>query len=103
MQASLLKNKKNRKKFYSLEISCKIDKFLTVHLLQDRFFIDKSYLRFINNLLRSSTDSLKSKLKNKCVLTYRSKSVEKKYNISRIILRDMLRSGIFPGYKKAIW
>ena len=52
---------------------------------------------------KSTNKYSKVKLKPICLLSNRSKSVNKYYNISRIKQRDMLSFGIFPGYKKAVW
>jgi ribosomal protein S14 len=42
-------------------------------------------------------------LKRRCIYTNRSKSLSKKYGVSRFILRDFIQFGFLAGYKKAVW
>lgn len=103
MKFALERNKKARKNFHLSEIPHRINKFLFTFLLRHNSFQDKSYLRFITTSLLSSRESFKSKVVKRCVLTGRNKSVDTKWGLSRIVFRDMIRSGLIPGYKKAVW
>jgi ribosomal protein S14 len=54
---------------------------------------------YINNKF----NNFKTKLKNFCVISGRSKGVIKKFKISRIVLRELsFKGGVF-GLKKASW
>jgi len=103
MKFSLLRNQEFRKSFHLAEIPHKINKFLFTFFLSHNCFKDKSYLRFIMSSLLSSRNSFKSKVVKRCVLRGRNKSVDTKWGLSRIVFRDMIRSGLIPGYKKAVW
>lgn len=52
------------------------------------------------SLPRSSS---KVRVKNRCLLTGRSKSVYRELKISRIMLRELCSSGMIPGLKKSSW
>ena len=54
---------------------------------------------YINNKF----NNFKTKLKNFCVISGRSKGVIKKFKISRIVLRELSFKGGFFGLKKASW
>lgn len=43
------------------------------------------------------------KLKNRCVITGRSKSVNRRYRVSRITLRELASNGKIVGLKKVSW
>ena len=48
-------------------------------------------------------NSLKSRIKNRCVLTGRTHAIVSPFNISRIKLRDLVSNGKIPGVKKSVW
>lgn len=43
------------------------------------------------------------KIKNRCILSNRSKSILRRLSISRIKFREFVSLGLLPSYKKAIW
>ena len=47
--------------------------------------------------------SSKTRIMNRCELTGRSRSVYRKFRLSRIALRDLAASGQIPGLVKASW
>jgi ribosomal protein S14 len=101
MKFSLFRNKTGRKSFHLSEIPHKVNKFLFTFFLRNNSFQDKSYLRFI--MTSMSRNSFKSRVIKRCVLTGRNKSVDTRWGLSRIVFRDMIKSGLIPGYKKAVW
>lgn len=54
-------------------------------------------------LTKLNKNSLKVRLKNRCILTGRTHSVLKNFRISRIKLRDLISSGSLNGVKKSSW
>jgi len=48
-------------------------------------------------------DSSKIRIKNRCVLTGRSKGVFRYFKLSRIQLRQLALEGNIPGYTKTSW
>jgi len=45
----------------------------------------------------------KVRVRNRCMLTGRSRGNYRKFGISRIMLREMAAHGLIPGLKKASW
>jgi small subunit ribosomal protein S14 len=43
------------------------------------------------------------RLRNRCILTGRSRAVYRKFGLSRIMLRNLALSGYLPGVTKASW
>lgn len=43
------------------------------------------------------------RIRNRCILSGRGRSVYKKFNISRIKLRELASHGMLPGVRKASW
>ena len=48
-------------------------------------------------------NSSKIRIKNRCVLTGRSKGVFRYFKLSRIQLRQLTLEGNIPGYSKTSW
>jgi len=97
MKALLFKNTKLRALFKKVELQTKIKKFILINLAQSlkQRSIALRHLKF-------STIS-KTKLKRYCVISGRSKGVSREYSISRIQFKEMIKFGIIPGYRKAVW
>jgi ribosomal protein S14 len=105
MKAALLRSKKQRELFYKNELLLRIKKVLFIQFLntqtEKRLQSTSSVLCKFNFFF--SKYGSKSLLRNRCVLSNRSNSINKDYNLSRIIFRQFLQQGIIPGGKKAVW
>lgn len=44
-----------------------------------------------------------TRIRNRCMITGRGRGVYRKFNISRIMLREMAAEGLIPGVRKASW
>jgi len=44
-----------------------------------------------------------TRIRNRCMVTGRARGVYRKFNISRIMLREMAAEGVVPGVRKASW
>ncbi|MBR1734422.1 MAG: 30S ribosomal protein S14 [Alphaproteobacteria bacterium] len=44
-----------------------------------------------------------TRIRNRCMITGRARGVYRKFNISRIMLREMAAGGLVPGVRKASW
>ena len=101
----ILKKKKditNRKIFKKLEIKKLIFKFLTINLISNPIVMKNfknKFLLYNQKIFKNS----KIKIKGRCVLTNRKGSIDRKFLLSRIVLRDLMQFGIIPGFKKAVW
>lgn len=54
-------------------------------------------------LARLPRNSSPTRLRNLCALTGRSRSVYRKFKVSRIMLRELALAGKVPGMRKASW
>ncbi len=48
-------------------------------------------------------NSSKTRMRNRCALTGRPRGYHRKFNLSRIALRDLASRGELPGVTKASW
>jgi len=55
------------------------------------------------NLNNKPKNSAKERIKNRCVITGRSKGIVGLFSISRIKVREMISQGQLAGVKKASW
>ncbi|MDR0406922.1 MAG: 30S ribosomal protein S14 [Holosporales bacterium] len=44
-----------------------------------------------------------SRIRNRCLLTGRSRGVYRKFRLSRLMFREMASAGLLPGVRKASW
>ena len=54
-------------------------------------------------LARLPRDASPTRIRNLCELTWRSRSVYRKFKVSRIKLRELALEGKVPGMRKASW
>lgn len=61
--------------------------------------------RFTAQLKLSAMPRVSSatRIRNRCMITGRARGVYRKFNISRIMLREMAAEGLIPGVRKASW
>jgi len=98
------KNQSYQKLFKKVEMLKIVYKFLITNLLNNPNIKQKKYLLLqIYTLYRKVFLFSKTKITNRCILTNRGRGVIRSFNISRIKLRELLRFGFIPGYKKAVW
>ena len=98
-QSSIQKNL-NRKnivsKFYKRRQSLKrkiMEKDLN---MEERFKLQSK----LNDLPR---DSSSIRVRNRCLITGRTRGVYRKFGLSRIKLRELTMSGLLPGVVKSSW
>jgi small subunit ribosomal protein S14 len=95
-----MKNQKQlRKKFQNFELKSK----LLTSLVKNRSF--KSSIRWYISVINSQKrkKSSKVRIKNRCVLSNRSRSIYRFARLSRLFLRDPLYIGHLPGLRKSYW
>lgn len=104
MLSAKVKDIKIRHKFYNTELNKNINKFLFTNVLCNPTLSFKVKAKARVLLLKLINKNIsKTKITRRCSITNRNRVSDRKLGISRILLRDMLRAGIVPGYKKAIW
>jgi len=98
MLSSKIKDLKKRKIFLKIEKKKYLYKFLFIN-----FFLKKKksikLLKYINKKKLIS----KTKIKNRCVYTNRSRGVSKYFSLSRISQKNFMEFGLIPGFIKAVW
>ena len=98
-QSSIQKNLNRKKIVKKFDIKRKNlkAKFMRKDLpVEERFKIQSK----LNDLPR---DSSKIRLRNRCLLTGRTRGVYRKFGLSRIKLRELSMSGSIPGVVKSSW
>lgn len=98
------KDLNNRLKFFNKETDKKISKFLFINLLNSKKTEDrkkKIVTKFF--LSKRQSNSTKTKLLRRCLLTNRSRVSSRMFGISRIKLRELLQSNQIPGFNRDIW
>ena len=98
-QSSIQKNLKRRNivKKYSMKRQSLKKQIMKKNLsIEERFKIQSK----LNELPR---DSSKIRVRNRCKLTGRTRGVYKKFELSRIKIRELSMSGALPGVVKSSW
>lgn len=60
-------------------------------------------LRLVRKLDEMPRDGSRTRLKNRCVLTGRSRAYMRRFGVSRIKFREMASAGVIPGVTKSSW
>jgi len=105
MLSAIIKDKKIRNLVNKVENKNTLNKFLFFYILSFYNKVSKKshILFYLNMVSKNSSINNKNRITNRCVLTNRGRSVFRQFNISRIILRELLQFGILPGFSKAVW
>ena len=91
---------KNRRSFYFfLEKKKIILNYIINNLKLSKDIREQAYIQLRN----ISSVSTITKIKNRCVLSNRSRSVYRKFKLSRIFLKKYALQGLLMGMQKASW
>jgi len=104
MRYYIVNKDKNRRNLYTkLESSYKLIKVLqqTTQLQINLTSYYSVILKSLNKL--SSKNASISRIKRRCILTGRAKSVYKDFGLSRMQLRKLASFGLLSGVKKSSW
>ena len=106
MLFSQLKDKQLRQKYLKVENKLKISKFLRINILSKMLYSKKKNTKqthYIIAGLRKKTCRIKTKILRRSIFSDHTKSNYRQFNMSRFVFRDLLRFGLVPGYRKAVW
>jgi len=98
MLSSKIKDLKKRKIFLKIEKKKYLYKFLFINF----FFKKKKSIKLLKYINKKKLIS-KTKIKNRCVYTNRSRGVSKYFSLSRISQKNFMEFGLIPGFIKAVW
>ena len=96
------KDLKNRQSYKKNELTKKIKKFVFINLLNNDKYQKKIKSKLLYLFLKKEK-RIKTKLMFRCILTNRGRGNYRSFNVSRLILRDMIHLGLVPGFVKAVW
>lgn len=100
MAGILLKKKNN--KFRYLKDKNYLNSIITSYIIKDNYLPKSISLNQLNKKNKSSCSSI-SKIKNKCLISGRNRSVYKKFKLSRMFLKNLGVSGFINGLRKSSW
>lgn len=97
-------------KFYINDLKRRVNttKFLNKHRF-DKYLLNDSILPFNlkiyarNKMCINSTNYLKVRVRNRCIYTYRSRSVYSQFKLARSQLRESIWKLLIPGTSHASW
>jgi small subunit ribosomal protein S14 len=99
MERKNLKDAKRRISFNKVEQK----RLLYKAMIQDRNLSPDLRFDICSKLTNLSRSAARCKINNRCILTGRSKSVLRKFKISRICVRELVAFGALPGVMKSSW
>jgi small subunit ribosomal protein S14 len=99
MKSLIEKDKKRRKLFKKYESKRRELKAIIYNKENSMELRNKAQIA----LSKLPKNSSKIRIKNRCVLTGRSKGVFRYFKLSRIQLRQLTLEGNIPGYSKTSW
>jgi len=104
-----IKDNKTRQFFLISEQKKRVEKFVSINLLQKIKNTEKKQsIKMAFAIFRSSNKKFyksnsKTKFNRRCVITNRNRGVYRPFGVSRLLLRDFIHFGILAGFKKAVW
>ncbi len=99
MKYLIHKDKRKRKLFQKVEKTQRVLKSIISDESQEENLRQSAYkkLNYVGKI------GSKTKIHNRCLMSGRSKSVYRKFKVSRIELRELALKGSIPGYTKKSW
>lgn len=99
--AGILLKKKNNKFRYSKDKSY-LNSIITSYITKDKY-LSKDISLNVSKKKELVINSSISKIKNKCLISGRNRSVYKKFRLSRMFLKNLGVAGFINGLKKSSW
>lgn len=99
MKKIIAKDVKNRKKIKQFEL----EHFVLKQIYTNSNFFKMLRWNALNKLNKSSKQSSKTLLSNRCVKTINKKTFHKFSNLSRTVFLKLAKSGLISGLRKASW
>jgi ribosomal protein S14 len=103
MKYLVVKDNKIRLKYFNNEINFKIQKFIHINLLNNKNVSSHKKKIITKYFVKKNLNTYKSRLLRRCVLTNRGRVSSRIFSISRVKLKDLLKTGQIPGFYKNIW
>jgi len=97
---------KKQKDFFLRKKNLELEKLKIILLFlkkKNAFKLQYKIKFLIVKKLQKMINISKTKVVRRCILTNRGRSCTRPYNISRMVLRELLQFSILPGYQKAVW
>lgn len=102
MKYLYIKDQHRRFKFYQNELFYFYLKYIKIYF-KNQIKVKQFNFKFLNKKRIQSIGKFRSRINSRCILTNRSKSIYRKFHISRIQLRNFVLQGILPGVRKSNW
>lgn len=99
MKKQIKKNINQRKFFKTNEKK----RLILKSIINNLNFEKKIRWKIQKKLIKFSNNSSLTRIKNRCILTGRSRSVYRLFKLSRIQLRKLASNGSLPGVSKYSW
>lgn len=99
MKYLIIKDKKRRILVKKYELKRLVLKSIILDKTLNLSIRENSY----NSLLKLKNDTALSRIKNRCIISGRSKSIFSKYKLSRFIFKMLFTSKQLSGFKHRIW
>jgi ribosomal protein S14 len=106
MKFKLIKDHRLRKKYNQNEKERTLNKFMYINFLNSDYTDNNQIKREIGLFLATRLDKgvSKTKVVRRCVLTGRGRvNYSKRLKISRIKMREIIKSGVISSFSKALW
>lgn len=72
-------------------------------IIHDRTLPYETRALFMSKLSALPRNSSKTRIRNRCIITGRSRGILKQFRISRIVFRELAWKGVLAGIHKASW
>jgi ribosomal protein S14 len=106
LTGKLIKDLKQRTIFHQRELLKTALKFVFTNSL-NKSIHEENYIEYSKSLqyfaMQPIVSDSKNKIVRRCILNNRARGNIREFGVNRVVLRDMIMSGVVPGYKKSQW
>ena len=99
-KTSMIERDKKRRKLVK---SCAKKRASLKAIIKDREIAPEERFQAVLKLAEMPRNGSKVRVRNRCVLSGRPRAFYRKFNLSRIALRDLASRGELPGVTKSSW
>ena len=99
MKQAIQKDLFKRKLFKKDELQ----RLILKSIIKNSIVSDETRSFAVGSLTRMSKNSSRTRIRNRCVLTGRGRSVHRRFKLSRITFRELASKGLLNGIYKSTW
>jgi small subunit ribosomal protein S14 len=80
-----------------------LQRLILKSMIKNSVISDETKTFAVGHLFRMSKNGSRTRIRNRCVLTGRGRSIHRRFKLSRITFRELASKGLLNGIYKSTW